>query len=329
VSGIGTRRRRRFGVGFVVVAGLTVLAGELTARFAVGLGDPPLTVRDPEIDYMFAPGTYERFGNTIRYNSYHMRADEPPSPDFDGPRVLVLGDSVINGGALTNHADLATALLQQRVRETHGDGWVGHISAGSWGPANLLAYVERFGWFDADLAVIVLNGGDLEDLPGFRRELGADFPTRRPVSALSELLTRYVPRYLPVLEPVLGEQPSVPTRTYANPAAAGRAAFEDLLETASADVPAVVVLLHPGRDAVRAHAPPDPARWRRLLAVTDPAGIVALPMDDVLRERTDAYRDGIHINALGQRIYADTLICLAEHALEHGTFATCTEAAAP
>jgi hypothetical protein len=311
VSAVSTRRWRRFGVGLVVAAGLAVLGGELAARFALGLGDPPLTVRDPEIDYLFAPGTYERFGNTIRYNSYHMRADEPPSPDVDGPRVLVMGDSVVNGGALTDHSELATTLLQEHLRETHGGAWVGHVSAGSWGPANLLAYVERFGWFGADLAVMVLNGGDLQDLPGFRAELGPDFPEQRPVSALSEVVTRYLPRYLTALRPVLGERPSPPTRTYSDPATDGRAALADLLETASAAVPVVVVLLHPGRDAVRTDAPPDPARWRRFVAAADAAAVTALPMDDVLRERTDAYRDGIHINALGQRIVSDVHAPLA------------------
>ena len=313
----------------MVVAGLIVLAGEGAARFALGLGDPPLTVRDREIDYLFAPGTYQRFGHTIRYNSYHMRADEPPPPDVDGPRVLLMGDSVVNGGALADHGELATTLLQERLRETQSDAWVGHVSAGSWGPANLLAYVERFGWFDADVAVIVLNGGDLQDLPGFRRELGANFPEQRPVSALSELVTRYLPRFAPFLEPLLSERPSPPTRTWSDPAAAGRAALEDLLETASANVPAVVVLLHPGRGAVREDAPPNPARWRTLELIADKAGIEVLPMDDVLRGREDAYRDGTHVDAAGQEIYADALICLAKRARADDAFAPCTEPATP
>lgn len=297
---------------------------ELTARFGLGLGDPPLTVLDPDIEYLFAPGTYQRFGNEIRYNSVHMRADEPPTAGADaGLRVLVLGDSVINGGALTDHADLATTRLQDHLRAAHGAGWVGHVSAGSWGPANLLAYVERFGWFDADLAVIVLNGGDLEDLPEHREKLGTDFPTARPTLALSELVIRYLPRYLPPLRAVVDAEASPPTRTYADPAAAGREALEGLLDAAVAHVPTIVVLLHPGRGAA-----PDPDRWRRFEAVFEPFGVTALAMDDVLRAHPEAYRDNIHINASGQAIYAATLTCLVDHAGAHRVLEPCVEPAA-
>ena len=52
-------------------------------------------------------------------------------------------------------------------------------------------------------------------------------------------------------------------------------------------------------------------------------------MDDVLRGRGDAYRDGTHVDAAGQRIYADTLLCLARRARADAAFAPCTEPATP
>lgn len=65
-----------------------VAVAELFSRFALGLGDPPLTLRDAEIDYLFAPGVYRRFGNLISYNIFSMRADEV-TPDPKG--LLVEG----------------------------------------------------------------------------------------------------------------------------------------------------------------------------------------------------------------------------------------------
>ena len=299
----------------MVVAGFTVLAGEGAGRFALGLGDPPLTVRDPEIDYLFAPGTGQRFGHTIRYNRYHMRADEPPSPDVDGPRVLVMGDSVVNGGALTDHGELATTLLQERLRETQSDAWVGHVSAGSWGPANLLAYVERFGWFDADVAILVLSTHDLEDLPAFRDRLGADFPTEPPALALEELVRRYLPRYVPALNEWLGAQPSPPTVRYDDPRDAGARALRALLDAAQARVATVVAVLHPTRaELAGAAGVAEEERRRALAAVLADAGVATLDPVEHWAARDDLHRDFIHVNAAGQRAYATLFACIAEAA---------------
>ena len=192
--------RRSLLAGMFLFASVALL--ELFARIALGLGDPPLTQRDPGIDYLFVPGTYHRFGNTIHYNSFSMRADEisPTKQNPDELRVLVMGDSVLNGGALTDDQDLATFIAQQRLRERLGRPvWVGNVSAASWGPGNLLAYADRFGWFDADVVIFLLSSHDVRDVPGFQADLGPNFPLSRPSLALTEGLTRYLPRYLPAV----------------------------------------------------------------------------------------------------------------------------------
>ena len=168
-------------LGFVLVGALLLaLVGELGARWILGLGDPPLTVRDPEIEYLFAPNQdVRRFGNRVVYNNVSMRSADRWSMAKERPeelRVLVLGDSVINGGALTDHARLATTIAQETLDRPARPVRVGNVSAGSWGPENLLAYVERFGLFDADLAVVVLSTHDLRDVRTFPDDLG---PTSR------------------------------------------------------------------------------------------------------------------------------------------------------
>lgn len=314
-------RRWLFAVGLVAV--VVAAGGELVARYHLGLGDPPLTVLDPEIEYLFAPGSHSRFGNRVEYNSVHMRAEEPPAADAsEGLRVLVLGDSVVNGGALTDQAELATSILQRHIGPN--GGWVGNVSAGSWGPANILAYVRRFGWFDADLAVLVLSTHDLTDLPAFRAELGPDFPTERPALALAEALTRYVPRYVPALGPWLGPTRSEPQMHYDDVTAVGTEVLRTLLADARDHVPHLVVVLHPTRGEATGRAAPDTMLQRALLSdIIEQEGILVVPFDERMHPVEALYRDDIHINDAGQLVYGEFLVCLAERVREGVPLSDC------
>lgn len=319
-------RRARLAAGLAAASLVIVAGGEFFARYGLGLGDPPLTIRDPEIDYLFKPGTYQRFGNTITYNSFSMRADEvvPSKTDLHELRVLVFGDSVINGGALTDDSDLATRLAQEMLAERlQRPVWVGNVSAGSWGPGNMLAYADRYGWFDADIAIVVLSSHDLGDVPDFQADLGVNFPLQAPVSALSEAVTRYLPRYLPgwsfgvsADEPRPAAQPEVDRETNEK---AGRQLLHQLLQTAERNVATIAVLHHPKRDERDGEPTGRTMQWRRAADLLEQtaaeAGISMLQLAPYLDRATeDPYRDTIHINAAGQRAYADALVCVAEQA---------------
>jgi len=208
--------RRRLvvrGLAILVFALVAVLLAELVSRM-LGLGDPPLSIADSEIEYLFAPSqTVRRFGNLIHYNPWSMRSDDFPTHKTQAAelRVLVLGDSVVNGGAQTDQSKLATAILQKTLADGLGRPViVGNISAGSWGPPNMLAYLRRFGLFDADVVVIVLSSHDHADAPTFEPVVGVnvDFPDRKPWCATWEALTRYLPRYVPGLR---GSSPADPS----------------------------------------------------------------------------------------------------------------------
>ncbi len=79
---------------------------------------------------------------------------------------------------------------------------VGNISAGSWGPGNWLAYAEEYGFFDADVIVLVISSHDIEDNPTYQKLNQYTHPTRRPIFALWEGLVRS-----PRLFPVIGRYP--------------------------------------------------------------------------------------------------------------------------
>ena len=278
-------------IALLLLAGL---GGELVARFGLGLGDPPLSLADPDIEYLPKPGTYRRFGNRIAINSHFMR-----SPERDRFSVLVMGDSVMHGGALTDQQELATTLLAAQL-----DVAVGNVSADSWGPINLLAYGQKFGFFGADVVVLVLNGPDASDARQWVPVVGEHprFPTSAPVLALQEGLVRYLPRYLPQFR----AQPPQPPRAATTPveratgsvAPEAIAAIAELVQLGRASGARVAIALHPMRDGDAM-----PARYAALSQVARETGATVIPLEIPVA----GYRDEIHLNALGQAAIADQL----------------------
>ena len=122
----------------------------MVCALRAGVGHPPLSITHPRIEYLYAPNQdVRRFGKRFLVNDYSMRsAPFAARKGRDERRVLVFGDSVVNGGNLTNHQDLATTRLAHDLRPFAGGNKVvvGNVSAGSWGPGNWLAYSQAYGF---------------------------------------------------------------------------------------------------------------------------------------------------------------------------------------
>lgn len=304
----------------VAFSGIAILGGlaEVFFRFFIGLGSPPLSIADPQIEYLFAPNqTVHRFGHLVHYNTWSMRSDDFPAHKTrtDELRVMVLGDSVVNGGAQTDQSQLATAILQRNLSIRLGRTVVvGNISAGSWGPPNLLAYLRRFGLFDADVVAVVLSSHDYADAPTFEPVVGVhpDFPAHRPWCAAWEALTRYATRSLPgfVRGSNLAEPQSAPPKQ--RDIDWSISALLDIIRLAE-DAGAKVVLaqhlelgeLSAGRPAV-GHA-----------VIADAVRKVGIEPFDLEPAGTTAqlYRDNIHPNVNGQARMAARLQGPIEKAL--------------
>ena len=173
--------------------------GEIFARYYLGLGTPPLLIIHPTIEYLYKPNQdVYRFGNHFITNQYGMRS-EPFSQKKSGNelRIMVFGDSVVNGGNLIDQEQLATSILKNKLTNILGRNViVGNISAGSWGPGNWLAYAQEYGFFDADIVVLVISSHDYADNPTFGTLNKDTHPTQKPISALFEGIEKYLPRYL-------------------------------------------------------------------------------------------------------------------------------------
>lgn len=185
---------------YITVCILLVLAAvELVARFGLGLGDPPVSLPDDEIDYIFAPcQNCNRFGNKILYNDFSMRCEFQLEGTSPARRVFVVGDSVINGGVLTDHEKLATTIVQRKLDPGFKQTQVLNVSAGSWGPGNYAAYFRRYRNLvrTNDIVIVEVNSHDLwEDDPRKTRGsmVGKDvaLPDRKPLCALQEGFERY------------------------------------------------------------------------------------------------------------------------------------------
>ncbi|MEB3302426.1 MAG: hypothetical protein VKN56_10715 [Cyanobacteriota bacterium] len=192
-------------VGFGATSG--VLAMEWAARFGFGLGRPPIYIADPATEYRLAPNqSLRRFGHRIDINQFGMRSEPMSlSRPTSQRRLLVIGDSVVWGGAQLDQRHIATELLRQPGLE------VANLGIPSWGPANQLAFLQQYGTFDATDVVLVISSHDAADVPDSRPFMGIpDRPIRQPPSALAELIQRYGLPKLKQILPML-PWPSEPT----------------------------------------------------------------------------------------------------------------------
>jgi hypothetical protein len=212
-----SRACRTFVVRLLCITVIAFVAAELICRFVVGLGDPPLYVAEPDIEYLLQPSkTYYRFHNRFSVNRYSMRADDFPSAKSVASelRVIVIGDSIIYGGVQIDQNAIDTEILKRALSQQTGRPVVvGNASAKSWGPPNELAYLRRFGTLDADVIVLELSSHDYADAPTFVPVVGvsAAYPDKRPPLALVDLFMTYLlPRYLHIGDTPAGIEKTSP-----------------------------------------------------------------------------------------------------------------------
>ncbi|MGG6241712.1 GDSL-type esterase/lipase family protein [Nodosilinea sp. AN01ver1] len=191
----------------LAVGVVTLIGAEIFLRLRYGLGNPPLYVADARTGYRLAPHqNLRRRGNRIAINAYSMRGPAiAPQRAADTLRVLMVGDSIVNGGWWTDQAELLSLRVQTALELLKPAQFqqveVLNASANSWGPRNELGYVLRFGTFEAQVLLLVLNTDDLFAVAPHSHDLGRSpqYPTRRPPLALAEAIARRR-KYTPSVE---------------------------------------------------------------------------------------------------------------------------------
>ncbi|MCC5608860.1 SGNH/GDSL hydrolase family protein [Nostoc sp. CHAB 5834] len=194
-------------VFLVVVVGLFVVV-EIGLRSLFGFGNPLIYIGDEQIGYLLAPNQRtRRFGNRIEINHYSMRGNplkETLAPS--GLRVLLLGDSIANGGWWTDQTNTISAMMMRSLASSTNSNYqeveVLNASANSWGPRNELAYLEKFSNFDAQAVVLLINTDDLFATAPTSLPVGRDrnYPDSKPPLALVEVWQRYILKQQPIPE---------------------------------------------------------------------------------------------------------------------------------
>ncbi|MFP4009527.1 MAG: SGNH/GDSL hydrolase family protein [Spirulinaceae cyanobacterium] len=165
-------------------------------RLGLGLGYPVLSMADSQTGYRFQPNqNRRRLGKKLQYNQYSQRSDFVTLPKPQATfRVLMVGDSVLNGGTPIDQSQTISELLETKLASDHPTVEVLNASAGSWGIGNQLGYLRKFGFFESDILVLQIGTHDLVQPTSTGDRVGRDpnYPNRLPLLATQELWQRYL-----------------------------------------------------------------------------------------------------------------------------------------
>ena len=276
-----------------IVLAIPVLLGcwEVVLRFR-GYHWLPVFVADDRFEYMTAPGQdLNTAGVRFTTNEIGMRCG--PIGAKQRKRVVVIGDSVINGGLSSTQDSLATTIAGLATTAE-----VLNCSAPSWGPDNAAAFLDAHGHFDADMVIAVFSSHDAFDRMTFEPIVGHHpaYPDHRPLLALET----YVDKLL-----------------YTSPSSApsGNATFNKgwkrlTGQARSASIPFVVVL-HPETPEIEQQH--YDSRGQQVL---DSLRAWRIPVVELLgRMDGTMYWDRIHLNDHGQHALGGELAAIIRSSL--------------
>lgn len=298
---------------WLVPAGIVVLLVglELLLRL-LGFGQPLLYQADPQIGYLIAPSQQtRRFGKQIAINQYSMRSPEIAAIRSEKTlRVLMLGDSILNGGWWTDQASTVSALLQQQLNlPYYALTEVLNASANSWSPRNELAFLQQFGSFESQIIILVINTDDLFGTAPNSVVVGRDrnYPDRLPPAAIAEVITRYLlpPKPIPELAAIQAES--------GDRVGFNLAAIRQIRDLASQNNAKFMLVMTP---LLRELGEPGSRDYelkarQRLQAFTQSEEILYLdflPIFNALPNYRAIYHDHIHLNAAGNQQIVEQIL---------------------
>lgn len=175
-----------------------LLAGELGLSW-MGFGSPLLyrASADPLDLGQYEPVPNQnvmRLGRQTRINSLGTRGREIERQSKQGAyRILVLGDSVTNGGTLVNDAETYPAQLESKLREAGCPAEVLNASAGGWSVFNEAGWLRAHGVHGSQMLIWTINTSDLtqahqDSVLGVHPSV----PDEKPLLATEEVVIRYV-----------------------------------------------------------------------------------------------------------------------------------------
>ncbi|BAZ37400.1 hypothetical protein NIES4101_33210 [Calothrix sp. NIES-4101] len=311
-------------ITFAVVVGAIIVV-ELLLRSLYGFGNPLIYIGDEEIGYLLAPNqNTRRNGKHIEINQYSMRSpqiqQELPSSTL---RVLLLGDSIANGGWWTDQKETISSLMTQSFANTSINNSpnktvyslnfknieVLNASANSWGPRNELAYLQRFGTFSAQALVLLINTDDLFATKPTSLPVGRDknYAVQKPFLNLGliEVYQRYIEKQKPIpelekIQKETGDRVGINLEAISN--------IQGYANQHNAKFLLVMTPLK--RELGNKSRDYEITARQRLMEFTKAQGITYidfLPLFDAVENPQDLYHDHIHLNLQGNK-FVNTII---------------------
>ncbi|BAY60635.1 hypothetical protein NIES22_06940 [Calothrix brevissima NIES-22] len=300
-------------IALAVIIGLLV-AIEVGLRSLFGFGNPLIYISDPQIGYLLAPNQKtRRFGNRIEINEYSMRSEQiTKTPAPDTVRVLILGDSIANGGWWTDQDNTISQLLRGALTSATLDKYqqieVLNASANSWGPRNELAYLQRFGSFQSQAVVLLINTDDLFAITPTSLPVGRDrnYPDRKPPLAMIELWQRYLIKDKPHPE-LQAIQKESGDRVGINLAAIGK--IQALTQQSNSQFLLVMtpLLREIGEPGSRDYEIKARQRLKEFTQAQQINYIDVLPIFNNTPNVKALYQDHIHLNLAGNRVVSQII----------------------
>ena len=177
-------------IGFILICLAALVLCELLIRWK-GINSFALYARDDRCHYRMKASQRGCFLNRYQwvYDERGMRSRNHV-PTLAGA-VILLGDSVVDGGNYLTQSETLAERLQEAIGRT-----VYPIACHGWSIGNELAALTSMpGWQDAEKLILVLNTGDFD----YTNEGSSrwSFPTRLPLCLLPWLVCRQLYRRYP------------------------------------------------------------------------------------------------------------------------------------
>ena len=163
---VDLRWSSRLGPKLVLLACSVVVAlaiAESAARL-FGWGDVVLFVPNKDWGFLMKPSqVVYTYGQPVAINSLGLRGPELLQPkSSNSKRIVFIGDSVTYGGGRISEEQLFCRIIESRARDEGFNVEAVNVSAPAWSPQNWWGYVQKHGFYDADMVVLVLPECDLE-----------------------------------------------------------------------------------------------------------------------------------------------------------------------
>ncbi|WP_276373434.1 hypothetical protein [Chryseolinea sp. H1M3-3] len=282
--------------------GILFIVVEIVLRNVWGFGEMLLFQEDRDFEYIAKPNQHVvRFGNDNIYNEYSMRS--LPLTEQDKCIVLGFGDSVLNGGTLTDQDSLATTIVEKSLRESYSGARFLNVSAASWGPDNCAAYLNRYGSFNAKMILLFVSSHDAYDNMTHEKTVGVhkSYPEKQYPLALLELMSRYV---MPRIMNAIGSGDNANELMINKDGTEFNPGFEFFKTYSEANNIPLLVCLHAERKEVEQGK--FNSKGEAILSFCAKNNIKVITGIDVAEKLSD-FRDDIHINETGQRRWAKVL----------------------